>query len=256
MPYRSGTTPVTAHLFPGAAGAPLLVVCGGVDTWKVELHRTAAAAGSGVTVAVLDMPGTGESRVPLAADADTILAAAVQRIAEHTGARRTAFLGISFGGHWAAKLALTGRVDAAAGIGGPVGAADHAPDLTTLPGAMPGIVAHALGLPALPGPEDAARFAAAFSLRRQGLLDAALHVPLLAANGTSDPYVPVEDTAVFGCDPNATVWLVRDAAHCASEHLATLMPAVLAWLRHRLGGDEESAGRLERARRSLTPLLA
>ncbi|MBF8185021.1 alpha/beta hydrolase [Nonomuraea sp. K274] len=255
VPYRSGTTPVPVHLYRGDSRS-LLVMSGGVDTWKVEVHRTALAAARGMTVAVLDMPGTGESEVPLAADADVILAGAVERIAGHVGAGRTAFVGLSFGGHWAAKLALTGRVHAAVDIGGPVGAAGHTVDLSTLPNGMPGIVGHALGLAALPTADDADRFAADFSLRRQGLLDDPLPVPLLAVNGTADPYLPAEDTAVFHGDPNATAWLVPGAGHCASEHLATLLPAALAWLRFQLERDPRSAADLIRARHTIDPLLA
>ncbi|WP_158104713.1 MULTISPECIES: hypothetical protein [Streptomyces] len=33
-----------------------------------------------------------------------------------------AYLGLSFGGHWAVKLAVRGVVDAAVNIGGPTGA--------------------------------------------------------------------------------------------------------------------------------------
>ncbi|MGY0058276.1 alpha/beta hydrolase [Streptomyces sp. LZ34] len=60
-----GTVPYPVHLMarrrwrrPG-----VLVLAGGVDTWKVELHRmaTATALATGLPVVSVDMPGTGEA---------------------------------------------------------------------------------------------------------------------------------------------------------------------------------------------------
>src|SRR5437763_6842344 len=107
--YRDDATPVVVHLLRARRRSRdvVLVLCGGVDTWKVELHRLGAmiARATGWTVAAVDMPGTGESRVALAPDADVVLAGAIDRLAAELPARRTAFFGISFGGRWAAKLA-------------------------------------------------------------------------------------------------------------------------------------------------------
>jgi hypothetical protein len=57
-------------------------------------------------VAAIDMPGTGESGMALTADADAIYQELLATLAP-TG--RKAVLGVSFGGHWAAKLALLGQ---------------------------------------------------------------------------------------------------------------------------------------------------
>lgn len=261
VPYRGQTTPVAVHVWrrPGVFGRSLLVMSGGVDTWKVELHRAALAGAllTGMTVAVLDMPGTGESEVPLACDADEILAGAVEQLADRLGARRTAFFGISFGGHWSAKLALTGRVDAAVDLGGPIGAGGSNIDLGALPNGMAGIVGNALGLSKPPSRAEVARFASEFSLRRQGLLDMPASVPLLVINGTADQYIPAEDTTAFATAPNATVWLVRGATHCAAEHITRVLPAAMTWARARLEPGSRTATNAARiAQLPLTPLLA
>lgn len=222
-----------------AAGRHLLVLSGGVDTWKIELHRMAEmiARATGMVVAALDMPGTGESPVPLTPAADGELATAAAELAERFDAPRTGFFGISFGGHWAAKLALTGRVDAAVDLGGPVGAGDRRLDVARLPYGMTGILAHAFGLGGLPTSEQAAELVDGFSLRRQGVLDAAGGAPLLVVNGERDQFIPLVDTTAFASRPNATVWVVRDATHCAAERIRRVVPAAIGWLNARLHDD-------------------
>lgn len=234
VPYRGSRTPVFAHVYrrSRAVSDQMLLLCGGVDTWKVELHRMALALalGSGLTVAAVDMPGTGESQVPLARDSDVVLAGALRRLAQRTRCAETAVLGLSFGGHWAAKLALNGQVDAAIEIGGPVGASGSAVDVLGLPGGMAGIIGNALGMDALPDRAEAARFSLEFSLRRQGLLSSPSPAPLLAINGSNDPYVPLRDTTEFADRPRAQVWLVPGAGHCAAERLPKVLGPAVAWL--------------------------
>ncbi|MCA1185187.1 esterase FrsA [Saccharopolyspora sp. 6T] len=234
VPYRQRSTRVTAHVYRRRRGVSdqLLLLCGGVDTWKVELHRMALRISlvSGLTVAAVDMPGTGESRVPLAADADLLLAGTARQLADRTRCAKTAVLGLSFGGHWAAKLALTGRVDAAIDLGGPIGACGSAVDVLGLPHGMAGSVGNALHLAELPGRAEADRFSLEFSLRRQGLLSTRSAAPLLAINGTGDPYVPLRDTIALADRPEAEVWLVPGTGHCARERLPRVLPPAIAWL--------------------------
>ncbi|TCP53528.1 esterase FrsA [Tamaricihabitans halophyticus] len=257
--YRAETTTVPVHIWRDADESPrsLVLICGGVDTWKVELHRMAMAAAKfpGTVVAVVDMPGTGESEVPLAPAVDEILAEVVADLAHRFGVTRTGSLGVSFGGHWAVKLAFTGRIDAAVDLGGPVGATGSPMDISALPNGMPGILGNVLGLSGLPTSLDAARFAEDFSLRRQGLLDSAPRGALLAVNGAADPYVSERDTTVFAGLPNAAAWLVADAGHCATERLPVVLPAALAWLHHALWPAERPAQWLADAVGQLGPLL-
>jgi esterase FrsA len=159
-------------------------ISGGVDTWKVELHKllVAIARFSGLTVATIDMPSTGESQVPLDPGGDQIHGDVVDQLAGQQGAHRTSFFGISFGGHWAAKLALTDRGEAAIDLGDPVGAGEQVLDFAVLPNGMIGIIANALGLGELPTRDEAAEFVERFSLKRQGRLDARFRAALLAVS--------------------------------------------------------------------------
>lgn len=60
---------------------------------------------------------------------------------------------------------------------------------------------------------------AGFSLREQGLLDkaGAGGSPLLVVNGVDDVYVPLGEAVGLAGRPDTTVWVVKDAGHCAPE---------------------------------------
>jgi esterase FrsA len=260
VPYRGGTTRVAVHQYwpraesPGAR--PLLCLSGGVDMFKIETHRIATifARLGGLEVVVLDMPGTGESEIALAPDVDEIYRGVLDAFAKPP--RKRAIFGISFGGHWSAKLGLQGAVDAAIDCGGPLGEASPSGNaLLTLPNGMTGIVGNALRLESPPTDHEVNAFINGFSLRAQGLLPKTNPVPMLVVNGAQDQYVPLANSTVFRGAPGATVWLVRDATHCAAERFPRLMPGMLAWLRLELLGDSASRRlELEVAELILPPL--
>ncbi|MFJ9618385.1 hypothetical protein [Streptomyces noursei] len=189
------------------------------------------------------MPGTGEAPGPLPPDGDRLLSALVSEIRRRHPGEPVAYLGLSFSGRWAVKLAVQGVVDAAVDIGGPTGAAEPEEpiDVPALPYGMPGILGNALDLAGLPRAAEIDGMPAAFSLRRQGLLpplgDGAegtdgtdSRVPLLAANGAHDQFIPRGDTTRPADRPDTTVWLVPGATHCAAEHIRPLPAATWVWL--------------------------
>ena len=232
VPYRGGTTAVLVHRYSCRRPHAVLCLTGGVDTWKVELHRLAAALRTmaRIDVVIFDMPGTGESEVPLAGDAEVIYRGVVDAV--RADGLPVGVMGMSFGGLWAAKLAVEGGVDFAIDLGGPVGASERdSGELLALPNGMPGIVAHALWLDELPAAEDLPGLLDQFSLR--DALDRSggrLRAPLLAVNGTADQYLPRHDLEVFRPFPEATVWAVEGATHCAVEQIVPVMIGITAWI--------------------------
>lgn len=238
-------TPVVLHIFKRSPSRtknqPVLIVSGGVDTYKLELHRIASifALVGGFTVVAIDMPGTGESQTHLTEQSDRLLKNLIDSLRKIYGSEtKVGFFGLSFGGHWAAKLALTRAVDAAIDLGGPIGQVPlDGHYLTRLPNGMTGIVAHALGMTQMPNPAEAEVLLTRFSLKSQGLLDVANGAPLLAMNGENDVYIPREEISVFKKIQNAEAMLFEDASHCFPEKMARVMPFMVAWLRFHLHGN-------------------
>jgi len=245
---------VPAHLFTprGGESRPLVLLSGGADTFKVELHRLALGlARAGLRVAAIDMPGTGESPGPLTPDAHLTYLSVLDALAP---AQRRGVLGISFGGHWAAKLALLGHVDAAVDVGGPVGALALNEDFVRgLPNGMPWALAHALGRSDLPDEHALGALIEAFSLRHQGLLHDRLDVPLLVVNGDRDPYVPLADTTVFRHFEHSEVIVLRDAWHCAGDRFIRVAPFLIAWLSSHLTDAFGARALLALTRKLLPP---
>ena len=256
--YRNVSVDVPVHVFQRRGALrprPLVCLSGGVDTLKMELHRVALmlALLGGFRVAVLDMPGTGESPIALARDGDAIYRGVIGHL-NHDGGR-TAIMGISFGGHWAARLAFDGQVDAAVNIGGPVGFGPADASLVmALPNGMTGIIANALGLKNMPGQADAAALLSAFSIDRRRLDQ--LHCPLLVINGDQDPYIARQDTLGFEGVAGAHVWLVKGASHCAAEHFARVLIAAVGWLRVQLHGANAANRATAALSKALLPTLA
>ncbi|MBV8048491.1 MAG: alpha/beta fold hydrolase [Paludibacterium sp.] len=236
----AGPSQIMAHLFEPAAPArrprPLLCLSGGVYIGKFELHQLAVALAryGGLRVCALDMPGTGETTLPLEPDSQEVYRQVIDQLRDPSA--RTGMLGISIGGHWAAKLAMQGAVDAAVDIGGPVGF-DTQPGSSplTLNNALTGTIANAMQLSAMPDEAQANQLTQEFSLAHQGLLIAPPKAKLLVINGRNDPYVGLQDTQGFAGLANAEVWLIEHAGHCAAEQFVRLVPGILLWLRRHLG---------------------
>jgi len=231
--------PVHAYAPKGAGDElPAVVLSGGVDTGKMELHRVALFLSKlgKLRVFAMDMPGTGETDTPLTKDADGIYRTIINTF---RGQGKIGILGVSFGGHWAAKAALLGDVDVAINFGGPmIGGADvDAAWVTHLPNGMPGIVGNAMRLDAYPDEKSAGGMLDGFVLGEQGLLDRYDCVRLLAVNGSADPYIPNADVEVFRRYPSAEVWLLRGLGHCAAEKLSRVVPSMITWLRKELHGE-------------------
>ncbi len=230
VPYRGGTTPVVAHFYAAFwhgrdhwQKLPLIVLSGGTSTWKVELHRRALGltiAGNFLVVAI-DMPGTGESAVPLAGDAEDLYLGVARDFAHDLGGERPlAAFGFGFGGLWAARLAARGLVDAAVAGGAPIGV--EPAELAALPIAEAGPLAHALGLAGLPDAADLPGLLAPFAWPGGGLADAT--APLLVFDRAGDRRGRVT--------PAAIAWL-RARLHGRSVLNRLALRAAAGWLPRR-----------------------
>jgi esterase FrsA len=235
--FMGGTAALPVHLLSVRgrhSEAPVLMISGGVDTWKMDIHRICVAFAQRLGVAVLafDQPGTGENPAPLAIEADEIvlgLAAQARRI----GNGKVAHFGLSFGANYSAMTGLLGAVDASVVLGGPVDQAFAREALEKLPYGMPDIVGNALGFDRQRTLEDFV--GAAGKLSRRSLLERTDNAPMLVINGEDDYFVPQADTRVFDGRPNTEVHLIANAGHCARSKLPDVMELVFRWLPQQIG---------------------
>ncbi|APB00310.1 alpha/beta fold hydrolase [Nocardia seriolae] len=234
LPYGGTVLAVPVHLFtaPGtAADAPVLLASGGVDGWKIDLHQIllTLAAHTGAHVLAFDIPGTGETRIPLSRESTGLIDSLIVA-AREMGNGIVAHLGFSMGGYFSAYSGLSGKADAAVVIGGPVQAA-FAPDRTWQVG-MADIVAHALGFEQRPTAAEIVARASAMSL--DALLEQRSNAPMFVVNGADDIHIPRADTLVFSGRPDTRVESIAGSGHCAMSELGVVMPEVIGWLTGRL----------------------
>jgi hypothetical protein len=116
FPGRDGEgSEVCFHVLrpPDVARPPVVLLWGGIDTWKEEMYDRLGrlVRSQGLAVLLLDMPGVGESPVLAGTDAERQWTPVFDWLAgqDDLDAGRCAAVGASFGGYWAMKLAYTHR---------------------------------------------------------------------------------------------------------------------------------------------------
>jgi len=230
-PHGSGTTPVPVHLLTPpawAGGTPVMLASGGVDTWKMDFHGLfeAIALRTGMPVLAFDIPGTGESELPMTSEGGADVVRALAAEARTLGNGRVIHLGISMGAHFSARAGLAADVDAAVVLGGPVEAAFE--QSRSFAYGMDGIVCNALGFDHDPSAAERAGSWPSFNLR--ALLDRDVNVPMLVINGADDVHVPQHDTLVFRGRRDTDVHLLPDTGHCAVSKMPQVLQLLFEWI--------------------------
>jgi esterase FrsA len=159
--------------------------------------------------------------------------------ARKLGNGKVAHLGFSFGGNFSAMTGLSGAVDAAIVLGGPVDKAWGKENAQNLPFGMPGIIGNDMSFDKEPSFEDFLASVQQFS--RRSLLDRTDNSPMLVINGADDYFVPQADTLVFKGRPKTEVYLLPDIGHCAVLGGVSKLPEVIdlvsQWLPQQIGLD-------------------
>jgi esterase FrsA len=221
------------------ASAPVLIYTGGVDTYKMGLHAiyVTLAQRLGITILGFDIAGTGESTIPLSVKGDELVLGIVNE-ARKLGNGKVAHLGFSFGGNFSAMTGLSGGVDAAIVLGGPIDKAWGKENAEHLPYGMPGIIGNDMGFDHQPTTPEF--MAAVQQFSRRPLLARTDNAPMLVINGANDYFVPQADTLVFKGRPKTDVYLLPDIGHCAVLGGPSKLPAVIdlitRWLPQYIGG--------------------
>jgi esterase FrsA len=231
-PFVGGIATLPVHLYSVSGRydrAPVLMISGGVDTWKMDIHGICIALTQrlGVTVLAFDQPGTGENPAPLVIEADEIVLGLATQ-AREIGNGKVSHFGLSFGANYSAMTGLLGVVDASVVLGGPIDKAFATEALGKLPYGMPDIVSNAMGFDHQPTMREFVRAAA--KLSRRALLERSDNAPMLVINGENDYFVPQADTLVFEGRPKTEAHLIADAGHCARPKLPNVMALVFRWL--------------------------
>jgi esterase FrsA len=223
----------------GVERPPVVMVWGGIDTWKEEMYeRTGTLFRSkGFAVLLVDIPGVGESPVRAGPDAERQWTPVFEWLAaQHDlDAERVAAVGASFGGYWAMKLAYTHRerLRGCVNWGGGVhitftpewqersrNASSYLMDLMFARARIFGGETF----------DDYVARCSELSLLDQGLLDEP-SAPLLLVNGRDDVQNSIDDIylSLDHGDPKAA--RVFDGGHMGE---GPVVPTIVAWVTERL----------------------
>ena len=188
-----------------AGAAPLVMSVGGLDSYKeyvVEQYGPGYIA-AGLGYIALDMPGVGESPIRIDVGAERIFARVLDYLQtrKDIDAKRIGMMGVSWGGHWAARVGIVekDRLRASVNWAGPVdgyfqrdwqlkalGTREYLFDLFAARAAVYGITEL----------EPFLAYGPRMSLKSAGLLDKP-SAPMLLVNGEKDSQVPIEDLYVM-----------------------------------------------------------
>jgi esterase FrsA len=233
VPYRNGSVEVPVHLYSADgnyAARPVLIASGGVDTWKMDIHPwwVGFTQGAGVTTLAFDHPGTGETAITLDEHADEVIRG-LAAYARTLGNGRVAHFGASFGGNFSAMSGLSGIVDAAIDLGGPVVDSFDREHVKNLPYGMHDILGNAMHCDHSPTLDELS--AGLGQLNRQNLLAQQQNSAMLVVNGADDYFIPQSDTLIFRGRPNTEVHLIEGTGHVAMSKAPEVVPKIIAWLR-------------------------
>ncbi len=247
------------HLAPAALEkpAPLVLVSGGIDTFKVEHYPLVKALNeAGMSALVVDLPGVGESNFADASyNHDEVYSAFLDIVASdpRIDGDKTGVWAASWGGNAAARLAFTDdRFDAAVSACGPVHEAVSIPEQVArdMPDALRGsrpavimdVVTDRLGMQAPLKNADMVEFVERlrkFSLVEQGIVGGTekAPVPLLVINTNSDPVAPPSDMEALAASAvKGEVFYTQSEGHCGSRDM--IIAKSVPWLAGHLVNGE------------------
>jgi esterase FrsA len=225
---------------PSAAKQPVLIRCGGVDTWKEERNDyNDLCIAAGFAQINIDGPGVGEAPLPGSLDGERMYLPMLDwiRTQPDLDADRVLFVGMSYGGYWSTKIAhcyhdrFAGVVNWGGGVDkffsrewslSSLSASSYLMDLGPARARTVGKKTYEEYIEEVDG----------FSLLKQGILDGP-HAPMLVLNGRHDEQVPFDDMVLL-LEHGAP----KAARFFPGGHMGygpNTFPTVLAWLKKQAG---------------------
>src|SRR4051794_5927800 len=201
VPFEGKEITAYLQLPAGTRAAPVVMSVGGLDSYKeyvVEQYGPGYLA-AGLGYLAIDMPGTGEAPIKIDVGAERLFSRLLDALAarKDVDPKRIGFMGVSWGGHWAARVAFTekDRVRAVVDWAGP---ADlyfsrewQSKALSTREYLFDLFAARA-GVYGVSSLEDFYAYGPRMSLKNGDWL-AKPAAPMLLVNGEKDSQVPIED---------------------------------------------------------------
>jgi esterase FrsA len=229
IPFEGGTITGYLRLPKGTPGpVPLILAISGLDSRKETIAETYnAIIPSGVGYLAVDSPGTGQAPIKVSPTADRMFSAVLDYLQTRpeVDAHRIIAHGVSFGGYWATKLAITehGRLLGVVVQSPPVDTALHADFLRTnllgnreyLFDVVPAF------LNVVEGGDTIDKLAEVFpklSLVAQGLIGKPTG-PMLIVGGAKDTQVPISDLDLLlhTGDVPKDAWINPQGGHLGRE---------------------------------------
>ncbi len=219
----------------GSKKLPVVVRCGGIDTWKEEqIHVNDALLAAGFASINVDMPGVGESPVKGSLDAERQYVPIFDWIETQSDldAGCVFMVGMSYGGYWSTKIAhlhadrLAGAVNWGGGIDRffsrewlkrSENASSYLMDLGIARARSVGVSTYAEYADRVQG----------FSLLEQGILDNP-HPPMLVVNGRHDEQAPFDDMILLSEHGQPKALRFFPGGHMG--YGPDTLPTVIAWL--------------------------
>jgi len=229
---------IIAHLRvpKGTDRLPVLLVSGGIDTFKEDMHTDQLLA-RGIATLAIDIPGVGDAPLAGSEDAERMFTPVLEWITTRPelDSERVGYWGGSTGGYWAAKIAHTHR-DSLAYVVSQGGCIDHGFDADWIEQAQSGeypfelaeTLAYAFGRDTF---DQWVQYAPKLSLVRQGILDRPCAETLLI-NGLHDTVFPISDYYLLlehGMPKSARFF---DTGHMG--YTADTQSIILDWITSRL----------------------
>jgi esterase FrsA len=236
-----------------AMPTPLVVLTGGIDVFKADIEiRSLATAlhNAGISTLAVDMPGTGQSPVIAEPGAEATYGTLLDGLALDPDLSpllrldAVGVVGLSFGGHWAVKLALTNpRIAACVNISGPLHHTFTTANVNVAPPPTRAALAAAVRARSVDIEEIQPALAALSILdgAAGNLFTNARATPILTITGRRDELVPLADATLLTDHghPADTLIYATDR-HVASNHWNEHVPILTNWLQHRLHQPDQT----------------
>lgn len=229
---------VEGHLVmpAGCERHPLAIITNGLEGTSQELAIPLLRYhDSGMAVFIMEMPGTYTYRQPMSLASEGIYHAVIDKLSGHPriDPHRIGFVGVSFGAHWAARMAATSsKLRCAVACGAPTHHSFKVKGTIGIPEIIIKALLNTTGATSL---IDLGCKLKALSLNeRYGQIK----VPLLVINGDRDTLLSTQDSIDLARGAQqGTLKLYPDDDHCAMGHYNDWLDLSQAWLRNHLVAD-------------------